>query len=82
MAAIGQKIGAYIANQRQKDLLACLDGVFGSINANSNSSAFFDLCIDSESGDTPTTLSPRHVAKAKAILGDQGDKLTAVCMHS
>ena len=82
MAAIGQKIGAYIANQRQKDLLACLDGVFGSINANSSSSAFFDLCIDSESGDTPTGLSPRHVAKAKAILGDQGDKLTAVCMHS
>ena len=82
MAAIGQKIGAYIANQRQKDLLACLDGVFGSINNNSNSSAFFDLCIDSESGDTPTTLSPRHVAKAKSILGDQGDKLTAVCMHS
>ena len=82
MAAIGQKIGAYIANQRQKDLLACLDGVFGSINNNSNSSAFFDLCIDSESGDTPTTLSPRHVAKARSILGDQGDKLTAVYMHS
>ena len=82
MAAIGQKIGAYIANQRQKDLLACLDGVFGSINANSSSSAFFDLCIDSESGDTPTGLSPKHVAKARSILGDQGDKLTAVCMHS
>ena len=82
MAAIGQKIGAYIANQRQKDLLACLDGVFGSINANSNSSAFYDLCIDSESGDTPTGLSPKHVAKARSILGDQGDKLTAVCMHS
>ena len=82
MAAIGQKIGAYIANQRQKDLLACLDGVFGSINNNSNSSAFFDLCIDSESGDTPTGLSPKHVAKARSILGDQGDKLTAVCMHS
>ena len=82
MAAIGQKIGAYIANQRQKDLLACLDGVFGSINANSSSSAFFGLTIDSESGDTPTGLSPKHVAKARSILGDQGDKLTAVCMHS
>ena len=34
MAAIGQKIGAYIANQRQKDLFSCLSGVFGSINAN------------------------------------------------
>jgi hypothetical protein len=39
-------------------------------------------CIDSESGDTPTALSPRHVAQARAILGDQGDKLAAVAMHS
>ena len=82
MAAIGQKVGAFIANQRQKDLLACLDGVFGSINANDSNSALFANCIDSESGDTPTGLSPKHVAKAKAILGDAGDQLSAVCMHS
>ena len=82
MAAIGNKLGAYIANQRQKDLLSTLSGVFGSINNNSSSSAFFNLCIDSESGDSPTALSPKHVAKAKAILGDAGDKLTAVCIHS
>ena len=47
MAAIGQKIGAYIANQRQKDLFSCLSGVFGSINANDSNSAFFGLTIDS-----------------------------------
>ena len=82
MAAIGAKIADYVANQRQKDLLSCLQGVFGSLNANDSNSAFFDLCIDSESGDTPTTLSPRHVAEARAILGDQGDKLAAVAMHS
>jgi len=82
MAAIGAKVADYVANQRQKDLLSCLAGVFGSLNSNSSSSAFFDLCIDSESGDTPTALSPRHVAQARAILGDQGDKLTAVAMHS
>ena len=82
MGAIGAKVAAYIANQRQKDLISCLQGVFGSLNANTSSSAFFDLCIDSESGDTPTALSPRHVAQARAILGDQGDKLTAICMHS
>ena len=82
MAAIGNKLGAYIAHQRQKDLLSTLSGVFGSINNNSSSSAFFNLCIDSESGDSPTALSPKHVAKAKAILGDAGDKLTAVCIHS
>ena len=82
MGAIGQKIGAYIANQRQKDLLACLSGVFGSVNTTDSNAAFFGLTIDGGSGDTPTVLSPRHVAKAKALLGDQGDKLTAVCMHS
>ena len=82
MAAIGAKVAEYVSNQRQKDLLSCLGGVFGSLNTNTSSSAFFDLCIDSESGDTPTALSPRHVAQARAILGDQGDKLTAVAMHS
>ena len=82
MAAIGAKLGAYIANQRQKDLISCLSGVFGSINANDSNSALFGLCIDSESGDTPTTLSPRHVAKARALLGDNGDKLAAVALHS
>ena len=29
-----------------------------------------------------TALSPRHIARARAILGDQGDKLTALAMHS
>ncbi len=82
MAAIGAKIADYIANQRQKDLLSCLAGVFGSLGATSSSAAFFPLTIDGESGDTPTTLSPRHVAEAKSLLGDQGDKLTAIAMHS
>jgi hypothetical protein len=82
MAAIGAKIADYIANQRQKDLLSCLAGVFGSLGSTSSSAAFFGLTIDGESGDTPTTLSPRHVAEAKSLLGDQGDKLAAIAMHS
>jgi hypothetical protein len=82
MAAIGAKIADYIANQRQKDLLSSLAGVFGSLGSTSSSAAFFPLTIDGESGDTPTTLSPRHVAEAKSLLGDQGDKLTAIAMHS
>jgi len=82
MAAIGAKIADYIANQRQKDLLSCLAGVFGTLGTNSSSAAFFPLSIDGESGDTPTTLSPRHVAEARSLLGDQGDKLAAVAMHS
>jgi hypothetical protein len=56
--------------------------VFGSLGSTSSSAAFFGLTIDGESGDTPTTLSPRHVAEARSLLGDQGDKLAAVAMHS
>jgi len=82
MAAIGAKVADYVANQRQKDLLASLKGVFGTLGTTSSSAAFFDLTIDGESGDTPTVLSPRHVAEARSLLGDQGDKLTAICMHS
>jgi hypothetical protein len=82
MAAIGAKIADYIANQRQKDLLSCLGGVFGSLGSTSSSAAFFGLTIDGESGDTPTTLSPRHVAEARSLLGDQGEKLAAMCVHS
>ena len=82
MAAIGAKIADYIANQRQKDLLSCLAGVFGTLGTTTSSAAFFPLTIDGESGDTPTVLSPRHVAEAKSLLGDQGDKLTAIAMHS
>jgi hypothetical protein len=82
MAAIGAKIADYIANQRQKDLLSSLGGVFGTLGTTTSSAAFFPLTIDGESGDTPTVLSPRHVAEAKSLLGDQGDKLTAIAMHS
>jgi hypothetical protein len=81
MAAIGAKIADYVANQRQKDLLSCLAGVFGAVEDNTGA-AFIDLTIDGATGDTPTVLSPRHVAEARSLLGDQGDKLAAVAMHS
>ncbi len=82
MAAIAQKMAAYVNNQKQKDLYSCLTGAFGSLNANDSNSALFTHCIDSESGDSPTTLSPRHVAKAQSILGDAGSKLTTIAVHS
>jgi hypothetical protein len=81
MAAIGAKVADYVAHQRQKDLLACLAGVFGAVEDTTNA-AFIDLTIDGATGDSPTVLSPRHVAEARSLLGDQGDKLAAVAMHS
>ena len=78
MAAIGAKVADYVANQRQKDLIKCLEGVFGGLTSNTGA-AFIDVSFD-KSG--MTALGPRQVAKARALLGDQGDKLTAVAMHS
>ena len=78
MAAIAEKVAAYIANQRQKDLIKCLEGVFGGLTSNTGA-AFIDLSFDKTG---MTALGPRQCAKARALLGDQGDKLTAVAMHS
>jgi hypothetical protein len=78
MAAIATKVASYVANQRQKDLIKCLEGVFGGLTSNTGA-AFIDLSFD-KTGQT--ALGPRQVAKARALLGDQGDKLTAVAMHS
>jgi hypothetical protein len=78
MAAIGAKVADYVANQRQKDLIKCIEGVFGSLTG-SDSPAFSALRFDTSG---MTALGPRQVAKARALLGDQGDKLTAVAMHS
>jgi hypothetical protein len=78
MAAIGAKVADYVANQRQKDLIKCLEGVFGSLTG-SDSPAFSALRFDTSGA---TALGPRQCAKARALLGDQGDKLAAVAMHS
>lgn len=81
MQAIGNKVASYIAHQQQKDLLATLAGVFGAVGSANTGAAFIDLTFDA-GGSGETALSPRHVAKARALLGDQGDKLSAICMHS
>jgi len=81
MAAIGNKVSAYIANQQQKDLLAACAGVFGALGSSNSGAAFVDLTFDAGgSGETP--LSPRHLAKARSLLGDRGELLSTVAMHS
>lgn len=78
MAAIGAKVADYVANQRQKDLIKTLEGVFGALTG-SDSPAFSALRFDTSG---MTALGPRQVAKARSLLGDQGDKLTVIAMHS
>lgn len=78
MAAIGAKVADYVANQRQKDLIKTLEGVFGSLTG-SDSPAFSALRFDTSG---MTALGPRQCAKARSLLGDQGDKLSTIAMHS
>ena len=80
MAAIGQKVADYVANQRQKDLLSCLAGVFGAVG-DTSSAAFAGLAVDGASGDTPTQLTARQIVEGQSLLGDQGEKLAAICVH-
>jgi len=80
MAAIGQKLASYIANERQKDLLSCCAGVFGAVG-DTTGAAFAALAVDGLTSDTPTVLSPRQIVKAKSLLGDQGEKLGSIVVH-
>lgn len=78
MAAIGEKVALYVNHQKQKDLIKCLEGVFGALTG-SDSPAFADLRFDTSG---MTALGPRQVAKARSLLGDQGDKINTIAMHS
>jgi hypothetical protein len=79
MAAIGRKVADYISHQQQKDVFAILKGVFGPLTSNTTG-ALKGLAIDSNA--TATTLSPGKVAEARAALGDQGEKLSVIAVHS
>jgi hypothetical protein len=79
MAAIGRKVAEYISHQQQKDVFAILKGIFGPLTSNTTG-ALKALAIDSNA--TAGVLSPGKVAEARAALGDQGEKLSVIAMHS
>jgi hypothetical protein len=79
MGAIGRKVADYISHQQQKDVFAILKGIFGPLTSNTTG-ALKALAIDSNA--TAGVLSPGKVAEARAALGDQGEKLSVIAMHS
>jgi len=79
MGAIGRKVAEYISHQQQKDVFSILKGVFGPLTSNTTG-ALKALAIDSNA--TASVLSPGKVAEARAALGDQGEKLSVIAMHS
>lgn len=70
LAAIGNKVASYIANQQQKDLLACLKGAF--------TTALSSLSV----ATTEAYPTAAMVSGARAKLGDQGEKLSVMALHS
>jgi hypothetical protein len=79
MQAIGRKVADYISHQQQKDVFSILRGAFGPLTSNTTG-ALRALAIDSNA--TAAVLSPGKVAEARAALGDQGEKLSVIAMHS
>lgn len=80
MGAIGAKLADYISNQQQKDMIATLRGVFGNLGTSNSTAAFAALSVDA-SGSNETTLGPRQIAAAEAILNEDAEKLGAIVMH-
>jgi hypothetical protein len=70
LSAIGNKVSAYIANQQQKDLLASLTGAFDT--------ALSTLTV----GAAESYPTAAMVSGARAKLGDQGEKLSVIALHS
>jgi hypothetical protein len=78
MAAIGERVSEYIANQQQKELLKILEGAFGGLA--SNTGAALETLSYIPGGTA--TLTAGTIAKMRSLLGDHGDKLSAIAIHS
>lgn len=80
LAAISDKIADYVANERQRDVLAMVSGIFGALGSSNSGAALAGLTVDA-SGSGETDLSPRQVIKAQSLFGEDGGKLAAMCIH-
>jgi len=78
MKALASKVATYLANQEQKDLLACLNGVFGGFASNTGAAFEALTYIPGTLGN----ITASTISGMASKLGDQGDKLTAIAMHS
>ena len=78
MKALASKVAAYLANQEQKDLLACLNGVFGGFASNTGA-AFEALTYIPE---TLGNITSSTINGMTSKLGDQGGNIIAIAMHS
>ncbi len=76
MAAIGDMVAGFWARNMQKELIAILNGAFGTESMTGNV-----LDISSKAGET-AKWSGSSFIDAQQLLGDASEMLTAVVMHS
>lgn len=86
MKAIGDLVAGYWAREKQKELLAILDGVFGTYTPSGGSAttpmADHILDITNASSAAAKIISAEAVIDALQLLGDAQDQLTGIIMHS
>lgn len=87
MAAIGDLVAGYWARDMQKELIALLAGVFGTIPAEEGGTAetrMGDHILDLSSGKSEAAkiISASAFIDACQLLGDAQSQLTCVAMHS
>ena len=78
MAAIRSYLASCILKLRTNTLLAQLDGLFGDALAPNE----FDASISTSGATEANFLSASNVVKTQALLGERGDDLTTIAMHS
>lgn len=80
MGAIAQLVAEYWARTDEGLLVSCLKGVFAAASMSGN---LLGIHSESVAGQSATTrLNGSTFVDATAKLGDRGDRLTAVAMHS
>lgn len=87
MAAIASLVAGYWAREMQKELLAVLNGVFGSYSTGEPASTVTPLAdhildISTQSSAAAKNISASSFIDACQLLGDAQNQLTAVVMHS
>ena len=88
MAAIGSLVAGFWARDMQKELIALLEGVFGTISAGNENKPPAEtrlasnlLDISGKSG-AAANWSGSAFIDAEQMLGDAKAQLTGICMHS
>src|SRR5512139_2249055 len=80
MGAIVELVAAYWARTDESVMISCLKGIFGAASMAGNLLAIHSESLAGEKANT--RLTGATFVDATALLGDAGDRLTAIAMHS